>query len=123
MKLQIIALFGEAEKGEFHVGIPCMSLHHLEDCFGQPPSGTFGLALAIQALLFRHQLIYFRVKEEGFSLADYLIGFKSPLIPTASAIAIPGVGDREVIEAVTPVLLTNRQVLIIRERDFYDWLY
>ena len=126
MKSCTIALFGEAEKGDFHVGYLCQSVTQLEHIFGNPPPDSKGLFCAIQALLFQHKLLFFRVKEEGFSLPDYLIGFKtlreSALINTISAIAVPGVGDSEVIEAVTPILRTYNQILIANEADLYDFL-
>lgn len=126
METTHIALFGEAEKGEFHTGYQCDSLPQLENLFGHPPRGTQGLYFAIQSILYHYHLIFFRVKEEGFSLSDYLIGFKtlqeSPLISHIVAIGVPGVGDKEVLEAATPLILTYHPILITSEADFYDYI-
>ncbi len=35
-----IALFGEAEKGEFHAPYFCQTLEQLDDCFGNPPEAV-----------------------------------------------------------------------------------
>lgn len=124
MATQTIALFGEAEKGAFHTGTLLSTLPQLEDCFGNPPPETWGMFLAIQTLLYQYRLIYFRVKEEGFSRNDYLIGFRSlaesDLVSEVVALGIPGVGDAEVIEAASPLVEEHHQILITTQADFYD---
>lgn len=121
-----VALFGEAEKGELHVPYLCRSLSELADQFGQPPPESRGLFLAVQALLYRRHLLFFRVKEEGFSRNDY---FKSVhfledrlLVPELSAICTPGVGDSEVLDALTPICTMHASILITTVHDFYDYL-
>ena len=106
--------------------ILCKSLPQLADTLGNPPEDTKGIPYAIQTLLYERELIFFRVKEEGFSTADYLRGFKllqdknhfSPL----SAICMPGVGDTEIIEASTSICHLYKSCLIIDEKDLYDYL-
>lgn len=124
MDTQLIALFGEAEKGAFHKGVLCSTLPQLEDYFGHPPEGTLGLYFAIQALLYDYKLIFFRVEQEGFSTPDYIRGFdtlaSSDLIKDVLAIGIPGVGDIEVLDAAKPLIDVYHQILITTERDFYD---
>ena len=121
-----IALFGEAEKGEFHSLLFFSCLFLLADTLGNPPEGSFGLHLATQTLLFKRELLYIRVKEEGFSLKDYMQGFR--LLDTAndikklSAICLPGVGNSEIIDKATKLCLKFNSVLITTERDFYDYL-
>jgi hypothetical protein len=121
-----IALFGEAEKGEFHTAYFCQNLEQLDEYFGNPPPNSKGLYYGVQALLFKRHLIFFRVKEEGFSTQDYLTGVRlleqQKLIPHLDAICIPGVGDPEVLNALEPVFQQYHSILISNESDFYDYL-
>lgn len=126
MEAYTIALFGEAEKGEYHTAYFCRSLSQLVDYLGNPPPDTRGLFYAVQALLFQRNLIFFRVKEEGYSQQDYMVGLnvleKENLIRNVSAICIPGVGSAEIIHAITPVCLSYHSILITTEPDLYDYL-
>lgn len=121
-----IALFGEAERGEYRTAYFCQSLSQLDEYFGNPPENSQGLYYAVQALLFQRNLIFFRVSEEGFSTSDYLAGLdllkEQKLIPQIDAICIPGVGDQEVIEAMMPLCSLYHSILITTESDFYDYL-
>jgi len=121
-----IFLFGEAEKGEFCTPLLCKSLPHLADLLGNPPEDSQGILYAVQALLFERELIYFRVKEEGFSVQDYKRGIKilcnRELIPSVSAVCMPGVGDNEIIDAASPACQMHKSALIITEKDLYDFL-
>lgn len=121
-----IALFGEAERGEFTKGYQIESLEEMQDLLGNPPPESRGLFFAIQALHYYRSLIFFRVQEEGFSLPDYMQGLtlleKSPLIKSISAICTPGVGNSEIIEAIIPICHLHRHVFITNEADFYDYL-
>jgi hypothetical protein len=80
----------------------------------------------VQALLFKRNLIYFRVVEEGFSIDDYLTGVRmleeQRLIPHLDAICIPGVGDPAVLNALQPLCEQHHSILISNEADFYDYL-
>lgn len=121
-----VFLFGEAEKGEFCTPYVCKSLPQLAETFGHPPPESRGLDYAVQTLLFDQELIFFRVKEEGFSLTDYmkgarLLGNKS-LFHYLTAICIPGVGDVEIIDALAPACHMHQSVLITTQRDFYDFI-
>lgn len=121
-----IALFGEAEKGEFTTGYFCKTLSELLDFLGNPPPDTQGLYFAIQALHYNHPCIFFRVQEEGFSLPDYLAGLhlleKSPFINQISAICTPGVGDAAIIDAIVPICQVHHHILITSQPDLYDYL-
>lgn len=121
-----IALFGEAERGEFNTAYFCESLAELDEFFGNPPSQSKGLYYAVQALLFKRHLIFFRVLEEGFSTQDYLTGVRlleqQQLIPQLDAICIPGVGDPTVLNALQPICRQYHSILISNEADFYDYL-
>ncbi|MBI2743017.1 MAG: hypothetical protein HYX48_03785 [Chlamydiales bacterium] len=121
-----IFLFGEAEKGDYCTPIACKSLPHLVDVLGHPPSDTLGIPFAIQTLLYEKELIFFRVKEEGFSTQDYMRGLKmlrtrempSPL----TAICMPGVGDAEIIDSTQAACQLHKSFLIITQKDLYDYL-
>lgn len=121
-----IALFGEAERGEYRTAYFCMDLTQLDEYFGNPPQGSRGLFYAVQALLFQRNLIFFRVPEEGFSTQDYLSGLhlleKQELISQVNAICMPGVGNQEVLNAITPLCNSHHSILITNESDFYDYL-
>jgi len=121
-----IAIFGEAEKGSFRTAYFCQDLVQLDEYFGNPPEGSQGLYYGVQALLFKRNLIFFRVMEEGFSRQDYLYGLDllehQQLISQIHAICIPGVGDQEILTAITPVCEQYHSILISNEADFYDFL-
>lgn len=126
MQIYTIALFGEAEKGEFRTPYACQSVEQLLDRFGHPPADSRGLYYAIQALLYQRDLIFFRVREEGFSYEDYLMGLRlllqNRLVTKLAAICLPGVGDVEIIEAISPICDAYHSILITDESDFYDYL-
>lgn len=119
-------LFGEAEKGEFCTPHLCKSLPQLEEIFGNPPKDSLGIFYAIQALLYERELIFFRVKEEGYSLHDYMKGIQilqnQNLLSPVSAICLPGVGDFEIIEPISSLCAQFKSLLIMNEKDMYDYL-
>lgn len=121
-----IFLFGEAEKGEYCTPFSCKSLPQLAETFGNPPEESLGLAYAVQALLFKRELIFFRVKEEGFSTADYMRGLhlleNKEAFQNITAICMPGVGDAQIIGAMGPICNLHHSILIITEKDMYDYL-
>jgi hypothetical protein len=123
---QLVFLFGEAEKGHFCAPVLCRSLLELSETFGNPPEESQGLFYAIQALLYERGLIYFRVKEEGFSIEDYKRGLhmlryrEISLNPTA--ICMPGMGDGHIIDETSEICFLFHSVLITTEKDFYDYL-
>lgn len=123
---QRVFLFGEAEKGEFCTPFVCQSIFQLADTFGNPPPESHGLAYAVQVLLLKRELIFFRVKEEGFSLVDYMRGVRllenRSLFHNLSAICIPGVGNGEIIDALTNVCHLHKSFLILGEKDLYDFI-
>jgi len=123
---QTVFLFGEAEKGEYCTPLACHSLAHLSDSLGNPPGESKGIQYAVQALMYERDLIYFRVKEEGFSVPDYLKGLhllqKKDLGFLLSAICMPGVGDMAIIAATDPICHIHKSLLIIDEKDLYDYL-
>ena len=121
-----IFLFGEAEKGELCIPFACRSLSELAETFGNPPGESLGLIYAVQALMYERELIYFRVREEGFSTADYMKGIKflekKERVEGLTAICMPGVGDAAILQATTPICSRHRTLLITTEKDLYDYL-
>lgn len=121
-----IALFGEAEKGDYRTVYHCRSLPELLETFGEPPPFSLGLHFAVQTLLYKYTVYFLRVQEEGFSHMDYKIGLdllqREPFYEKVKALGLPGVGDTKILEAATPVCRKNEQVLILTEKDLYDLL-
>jgi hypothetical protein len=126
MEPYTVALFGEAEKGEYHAAYYCNNLEQLADNFGNAPLNSLGLYYAIQAVLYHRDIIFFRVREEGFSIQDYYYGVKllekQRSFPKISAICMPGVGNSKIIEAAAPLCAAYHSLLIISEADLYDYL-
>ena len=121
-----VFLFGEAEKGDFCTPLVCKSLPQLAETFGNPPEESLGILYAVQALMFDRELIFFRVKEEGFSISDYMRGIRllenKDAFHNLSAICMPGVGDTEIIDATNPICSLYHSLLITTEKDLYDFL-
>lgn len=122
----LVFLFGEAEKGHLCLPISCRTVLELSDTFGHPPEESQGLFYAIQTLLFERRLIYFRVKEEGFSIPDYQRGLhllRSRELPEPpKAICMPGMGNAKIIEETSEICFLFHSILITTEKDFYDYL-
>ncbi|HSX13547.1 MAG TPA: hypothetical protein VLE96_03910 [Chlamydiales bacterium] len=121
-----VALFGEAEKGQWESAHIVKALPELVDLLGNPPVESLGLFFAIQALLYKREVIYFRVQEEGFSKADYMAGLKilknKSQIKHLHALCMPGVGDPELIQAFLPVCEIHKTHLIVNQKDLFDYL-
>ncbi|MCB1111221.1 MAG: hypothetical protein H7A37_06805 [Chlamydiales bacterium] len=126
MDTYTVALFGEAEKGQFQTAYHCRTLPQLVECFGHPPPDSVGLHFAVQALLYERDLIFFRVREEGFSLHDYFHGIElltnQNLITNLAAIGVPGVGDKRLLDAFDDLCERFHSFIITSERDLYDIL-
>lgn len=124
--MHTIALFGEAEKGEYRTPYFCHTVQQLLEYLGNPPVHSQGIYYAVQALLYRRDLLFFRVREEGFSQEDYFFGLRvlqnQSIVPEITAICLPGVGDLEIIEAITPICELHHSFLITNEADLYDYL-
>lgn len=125
MAAPTVALFGEAERGEFGIGHHLKTVEDLAERLGQPPPESRGLHLAIRTLLYQQNLLFFRVEEEGFSVEDYLIGFdllRKKKTPRPNALCLPGVGDAEIIDASTRICVLHHSLLLFSESDLYDYL-
>ena len=119
-----IALFGEAGGGSYATLLHFTNLTSLAETLGNPPDDTRGIPIAVQTLLFQYEILYIRVREEGFSKPDYLLGLRllRDYKPKLSAICIPGVGDQELIRETCHLCKERKSLLITSERDFYDFL-
>ena len=121
-----IALFGEAEKGQFKKPYILSDLPRLVDTFGNPPPESQGLFFAVQAILYQRELIFFRVEEEGFSYPDYLYGLKyladTGNVKKLQAICLPGIGDPNILQASQKVCEIHKSFLITTQKDLYDYL-
>jgi len=121
-----IALFGESEMGRFHYPYFCNSVAQLADTFGNPPPDSQGLSLAIQALMYDRDIIFFRVEEEGYSLDDYLKGFEilkdKNRVKNLDAICIPKVSYHTIIDSLTPICKLHSSLIITTQKDLFDYL-
>lgn len=121
-----VALFGEAEKGHWECPHFVKALPDLVDLFGNPPKESEGLFFAIQALLYKREVIYFRVQEEGFSKEDYFAGLKvlknKLQVKQLHGLCMPGVGDPELLQAFQPICDFHKTQLIVTQRDLFDYL-
>jgi hypothetical protein len=121
-----IFLFGAAERGELRTPLHLTSLEQVLDILGNPPESSEGIRYAVQALLYEQDLIYFRVAEEGFSTEDYIQGLRilkqKTLQTSLTAIGMPGVGDEEIIQAAISICHIYQSILLVSEKDLYDYL-
>lgn len=122
----IIALFGEAEKGAYRHPYDCHTVDQLLETVGLAPPNSRGIYFAIQALHYKRDVIYFRVREEGFSVDDYFEGVwlldSHLFLRRLDAICLPGVGDAELIHRLGERCLARSSFLITTECDLYDYL-
>lgn len=121
-----VAIFGESERGDYCRPYSCYTMGQLYELFGQPVPESSGIHFAIQILLHDFSLIFYRVREEGYSLQDYYEGLwqleNHPVESKLSAIGMPGVGNGDVIESVSSICATHHSILIMTESDLYDYL-
>lgn len=121
-----MAVFGEAQKGQFKKPYFLYDLPQLVDTFGNPPADSQGLFYAVQALLYQRELIFFRVEEEGFSTADYLFGLKyledPEKVQRLNAVCLPGIGDPKIMKAIQTVHKVHKSFLITTQKDLFDYL-
>ncbi|WP_201456456.1 hypothetical protein [Chlamydia sp. 17-3921] len=119
-----IALFGEAEKGSYDIAYLCRNLTDLHDHLGE--TNCEGITLAIKTLMHDFNVMYFRVKEEGYCIDSYFFGFHflntQTTLKNIIAIALPGVGDQNIIEASLSLCQKYKSLLLISNQDFYDLL-
>jgi hypothetical protein len=127
MASSVVALFGEAEKGQLNTSYFCSSLKELFEYLGEPSKETKGIYYAVQTLLYGKPLLYFRVREEGVSLEDYFLGLR--LLRNSQnaelalqALFLPGVGSPQLIDESIEICHETHSLLIVNEADFYDYM-
>ena len=123
---RLVALFGEAKKGKVATLSFIQSVIQLNEKYGDPPRESWGIFFAIQFLLYENELVYIRVRDEGFSQQDYFKGInrliESKKIFSLSGICLPGVGDTSIIDAAVSACRKYQCLMITTERDLYDYL-
>ncbi|MDD6309452.1 MAG: hypothetical protein PUA53_00235 [Chlamydia suis] len=121
-----VAVFGEAEKGSFDAGYLCSSLTDLHTNLGHGRDSPSGISLAVRAIMQGYNILFFRVKEEGFFIDSYFFGlhFLSTQSPPTNiiALALPGVGDYNIIEASLALCRRLKSILLFSDQDLYDFL-
>lgn len=119
-----VCIFGEAERGAFATISPCHSVIDLFELAGNPPQESLGIFYAIQMLLFKRSILFFRVEEEGFNCEQYLKGLELLLLrkEPLSAVCMPGVGEGVLIEMAAELCNKRSALLLINEKDLYDYL-
>ena len=126
MNSSVIAMFGEAERGKYRCIYYCQTVPQLHEYFGHPPPESQGIFCAIQALLYEIPLVFIRVREEGYSQEDYLIGLKllaeNRSLIDFSALFAPGVGDPEIVDDMVYLCQEQDSILITTESDLYDYM-
>ena len=120
-----IAVFGESEKGKFAYPYVCKSLLDLYTTLGSPPKESEGLNKAIQNILLGGEVLFFRVKSEGFSEKEYLNGLrfleKYTEEKNLDGICLPGVGDELILHTASKVSSLFGCLLILEEKDLFDY--
>lgn len=119
-----VLIFGESVEGEFQRPFLIKSLPDLATIFGEPTKTGLGIHMAIQSLLFGHNIFFYRVSEEGNNKEQYLQGFKlferEAFSSSLSAIALPGVGSLEILHAANILSELHKVLIITTEKDLYD---
>ncbi|MBF5050604.1 Uncharacterized protein CLAVI_000215 [Candidatus Clavichlamydia salmonicola] len=121
-----IIIFGESEKGLFETAYLCHSLWDLSKYLGESPPDSKGIDLAIKSLLYDYDVVYFRVKNEGFSVEQYFrcLHFleNEKILKNVYALSLPGTGDKSILEASRHICNKYKSCLMFNERDLYDFI-
>ncbi|NGX63201.1 MAG: hypothetical protein KR126chlam6_00608 [Candidatus Anoxychlamydiales bacterium] len=122
----VIALFGESEKGRYCYPYYFSNVIELAETLGNAPDDSLGIELAIQALMYERDIIYFRVEEEGNSLEQYMRSIEilkdKNRVKKINAICIPKVGDSEIITNLDMICKMHKSIIIMSEKDLFDYL-
>ena len=123
---ETVAIFGESECGKEGILMQIDELGHLVDLLGNPTENSLGVPMAIQSCLYERRILFYQIKEEGFTIKDYMEGFQlikqRPLPCPLSAIALPGVGDSLILDEAKKVCDLYKCFLIMNESDLFDYL-
>ncbi len=126
MEKRTVIIFGESKEGKAQNLFFINSLPNLAVGLGEPTATGVGIHMAIQALLLKKEVLFYKVTEEGFNADQYLFGFK--LLEKESqnlsiaAIALPGVGSSEILDIAKNQCELHKTLLILNESDLYDFM-
>lgn len=124
MKQSKVAIFGECTEGRQDEWILLKNLPEVADILGNPTESGLGVHMTIQTILFDHFAFFYKISEEGFSKTEYAKGLKFlehiPCDYTLSAIALPGVGDNQILAEAKHLCDLHKCLLILTEKDLYD---
>ncbi len=102
------------------------TLPTLAEKFGNPTSTGLGIHMAVQAMMYGHYVLFFRVKEEGVNIEEYLLGLfllqNEKHASHISALSLPGVGDKQIIKEAFKISSNYKNLLIMNEQDLYDFM-
>lgn|SRR3989338_4363988 len=127
MEKRVISIFGESEKGEYEKFYPIADLAEAFEILGSPPKETEALQFSLQILGASQPILFFRVKEEGFSFDSYAKGIELLKVNsgpfTIQALFMPGLSDPNLIEKAREACEKHQAVLLITDKDFQDYKY
>lgn len=123
----MIAIFGEAEIGSFKSLITLNSIPELTDKLGRPTKKGIGIHMAIQAILYDREILYYRIpNEEEPSCKEYLHGLnllgRSTFINPLVAIALPAVNHRDILYRAKHLCHHCKILFLPNERDLYNFI-
>lgn len=116
---EVIALFGQSQRGPRNALIFLPSLSEVYDSLGH---GEEAIQWAIALALLGRKLLFFRVTEEGLNKEEYLAGLNllSVYGRNLGALVLPGLSDLDIIGSARDVCKKQGGFLITQEKDFYD---
>ncbi len=126
MTNRTILIFGESQKGELQKFLFLKTLPDLAEALGEPTETGLGIHMAIQAMLFNQSVLFYKVKEEGFNIDHYLMGFKllekefTSILLTA--IALPGASSPPILEIADSLCKLHKSLILFNEKDLYDFM-
>ncbi len=119
-----IAIFGESKEGPLKTLLLLRSLPNIVEIIGNPTETGLGVHMAIQAMLFGREVLFYRIEEEGFQRENYAFGCKlletHPRKDDLAAIALPGVGDSTIL-SLAQKIIPSGTILLLTEKDLYDF--
>lgn len=122
----LISIFGVAEQGDMYRHIHIKSLQDMLLTLGHGVESGTAIELAVQSLMYERAILFYRVKEEGYEEDAYLKGLtelkKKELKSPLSALALPGVGNQEIINEAVAICKKEGSLLIMNQKDLYDYL-
>ena len=126
MAKRTILIFGESKEGQFQKLLFINSLPKLATILGEPTETGIGVHIAIQAMLYNLEVLFYKVKEEGSDEDAYLQGFRliekeAPSL-ILGAIALPGASTPKILEIANSLCDLHNSLILSNERDLYDYI-